>query len=140
MKRTYNIILGVGIILSLASDPGLAGSSDEWREGPGWTLVWADEFDGSSVNTNNWEFELGSGGFGNNELETYTQSNAVVREGNLIITASKDGAGRYSSARLKTLGKQSWRYGKIAARIRLPRGQGVWPAFWMMGDNFVTAG
>jgi beta-glucanase (GH16 family) len=117
-----------------------------------WKLVWSDEFDqpsGSAPNATNWVFEVGGNGWGNNELEAYTdrRANSRIENGHLVIEArpekftGKDGKERrYTSARLKTLGKQSWKYGRIEARMKLPRGQGIWPAFWMMGDDVKKAG
>lgn len=117
-----------------------------------WNLVWADEFnqvDGSSPDPSKWGFDVGGGGWGNNELESYTTraSNCSVTNGQLTITALKenytgsDGIARnYTSARLKTLGKWSWTRGRIEARIKIPRGQGIWPAFWMMGVNNSAVG
>ena len=117
-----------------------AYSADTWSPGDGWNLVWNDEFDGTMVNGANWGYDLGGGGWGNNELETYTAGNAAVQNGELVITAAREPNGSYTSARLKTQGKRSWQYGKIAARIRLPYGQGIWPAFWMMGENISSVG
>lgn len=106
-------------------------------------IVWSDEFSGNSLDTAKWNFETGSDGWGNNELENYTESgNVSVSNGNLVIEARKensDGA-FYSSARINTHGKASWTYGKIEARIKLPSGQGIWPAFWMLGENIDTVG
>jgi beta-glucanase (GH16 family) len=91
--------------------------------------------------------ETGGGGWGNNELESYTNraQNVHVQDGNLVISAKKesykgaDGIMRqYTSARLKTLGLFEQRYGRFEARIRIPRGQGIWPAFWMLGNNIGT--
>ena len=100
-------------------------------------LTWADEFDSSAINTNNWNFETGGGGWGNNESEYYQSANATVSNGNLIITAKKESAGSnlYTSARMNTQGKKEFTYGKIEARIKLTVGQGLWPAFWMLGAN-----
>src|SRR5262245_10929857 len=111
-------------------------SPDTWKPGSGWNLVWSDEFGGSTLDTKNWVFDLGAGGWGNKELQTYTSNaeNVSVRNGELVIKAVEN-QGKYTSTRLKTLGKQSWQYGKIAARMRLPYGQGIWPAFWMLGAN-----
>ncbi|HEY6226321.1 MAG TPA: glycoside hydrolase family 16 protein [Verrucomicrobiae bacterium] len=119
----------------------LATKAADWSPGSGWTLVWGDEFNGTSLDLNNWTFDLGGGGWGNNELETYTSdpANVSVSGGNLIITAIKNKS-RYTSGRIKTQGLHSWTYGKIAARIKLPYGQGIWPAFWMLGDNITTVG
>jgi len=111
-----------------------------------WNLVWSDEFDGNSLNTNNWVYDIGtgSGGWGNNELQYYTNrtENVKVENGNLVITARKENYGgmSYTSGRIKTKGKASWKYGKIEARIKIPTGQGIWPAFWMLGDNIDSVG
>ncbi|MDF2189098.1 carbohydrate-binding protein [Paraflavitalea sp. CAU 1676] len=107
-----------------------------------WQLVWQDEF------TNgigpDWVFETGtgSGGWGNNEMQYYRTQNATVQNGQLVITARNESFGgkNYTSARMKTQGRRSWRYGRIEARIAMPAFQGVWPAFWMLGDNIGTAG
>jgi beta-glucanase (GH16 family) len=103
-------------------------------------LVWSDEFDGTSVNTANWSFETGGGGWGNNEKQYYQAANATVSNGNLVITAKKQRvkANNYTSARLKTQGKREFTHGRIEARIKLPLGQGLWPAFWMLGANINT--
>lgn len=107
-----------------------------------WQLVWSDEFNGSSVNTSNWTFETGAGGWGNNEQQYYRSQNATVSNGNLVITARREsfGGANYTSARLKTQGKRSFTYGRMEARIRMPLGQGLWPAFWMLGSNFSSVG
>ena len=105
-------------------------------------LVWSDEFDGTSVNTNNWVYDIGGGGWGNNEKEYYQPANATVANGNLIITAEKQRvkSNPYTSARLKTQGKREFTFGRIEARIKIPVGQGLWPAFWMLGANIKTVG
>lgn len=108
-------------------------------------LVWSDEFDGSAVNTDYWTFEIGSGGWGNNELQNYTNGdNAEVVDGKLIITARKvnDGkaAGSYTSARMISKGKKEFTYGRYEIRAKLPSGTGIWPAIWMLGSNINTHG
>ncbi|WP_145019801.1 RICIN domain-containing protein [Paenibacillus sp. Y412MC10] len=113
---------------------------------PNWKLVWNDEFDGTALNRSNWTPEIGtgSGGWGNNELQYYTDrsQNLQVTGGNLVITARKESYGglNYTSARIKTQNLKSFTYGKIEARIKLPSGQGLWPAFWMLGSNISTVG
>jgi beta-glucanase (GH16 family) len=131
-------ILAVAALCLCSS--GRAFSPDTWTPGPGWTLVWGDEFAGPAIDGANWGYDLGGGGWGNSELETYTSTNAYILNGELVISAIKEGNGSYTSTRLKTQGKRSWKYGKVAARIRLPYGQGIWPAFWMLGDNITTVG
>src|ERR1044072_3093952 len=107
-----------------------------------WQLVWADEFTNSI--SSDWVFETGNGtnGWGNNELQYYRQENATVQNGKLVITAKRESYGgfNYTSARMKTQGRRSWRYGKIEATIAMPAFQGAWPAFWMLGDNIGTVG
>ena len=117
-----------------------------------WSLVWSDEFEGPSgspVDSSKWSFELGGNGWGNNELETYTSrtANSDLEGGTLVIKALKetftgsDGISRnYTSARLLTRNKFTQAYGRFEARIKIPYGQGIWPAFWMLGDNISTAG
>lgn len=113
---------------------------------PNWKLVWSDEFDGTALNRSNWTPEIGtgSGGWGNNELQYYTDrsQNLQVTGGNLVITARKESYGgmNYTSARIKTQNLKSFTSGKIEARIKLPSGQGLWPAFWMLGSNISTVG
>lgn len=105
----------------------------------GWNLAWSDEFNGTSINTSNWKYESGGDGWGNNELEYYTNrsENARIENGNLVIEARKENYNgmNYTSARLKSQGLKNWTYGKVEARMKLPAGQGVWPAFWMLGEN-----
>lgn len=105
----------------------------------GWNLAWSDEFNGTSINTSNWKYESGGDGWGNNELEYYTNrsENARIENGNLVIEARKENYSgmNYTSARLKSQGLKNWTYGKVEARMKLPAGQGVWPAFWMLGEN-----
>src|ERR1044072_4111723 len=107
-----------------------------------WQLVWQDEFDNSIGS--DWVFETGNGssGWGNNELEYYRRENAAIENGQLVITAKRESFGgyNYTSARMKTQGKKSWKYGKIEARIKMPAFSGIWPAFWMLGDNISTVG
>ena len=105
-------------------------------------LTWSDEFDGpagAAPNPNNWNHETGAHGWGNNELQNYTtsrQNSALDGNGNLVITARQDGNGGYTSARMTTKGKVQPQYGHLEARIKIPRGQGIWPAFWMLGGQF----
>ncbi|MEJ1972061.1 MAG: glycoside hydrolase family 16 protein [Lacunisphaera sp.] len=133
-------MLVLGRLLLLASGGVSAFAADNWSPGSGWTLAWSDEFNGTAVDSANWTFETGGGGWGNNELETYTASAATVQNGELVITANRNADGSYTSARLKTQDKHAWTYGKIAARMRLPKGQGIWPAFWMLGSNLPAVG
>lgn len=112
----------------------------EW-ERPGWTLIWQDEFDGEALNLDNWTFDIGGNGWGNQEAQAYTNrpENVRLENGMLVIEAREEPemfAGKdYSSARLKTQGLQEFQYGRIEARLKLPYGQGIWPAFWMLGND-----
>ncbi len=108
-------------------------------------LVWSDEFDYTGLpDPSKWNMETGGGGWGNNELQYYTnkESNAMVDNGILTITAKEESFGGrdYTSARITTQNKFDVKYGKMEARIKLPYGQGLWPAFWMLGKNFSTVG
>lgn len=102
-------------------------------------LLWADEFNGTTINTAHWSFEIGNSGWGNNEWEYYTDraENAYIKDGILHIRAIKENfeTASYTSARIISKGKFSFVYGTIEARIALPVGKGIWPAFWMLGDN-----
>lgn len=111
----------------------------------GYTLAWSDEFSGSSISTTNWDFENGNNnGWGNHELENYTDriNNAFVSQGKLIIEARQENfnGNNYTSARMITKGKQSFKFGRIDIRAKLPKGKGIWPALWMLGDNIDAAG
>ncbi len=104
-----------------------------------WNLVWEDEFNGSSLNESNWSYQIGNSGWGNNELQYYTDlsSNVDVNNGVLEITAKEESfmGADYTSARIRSINQGDWTYGKMEARIKLPIGQGIWPAFWMMPTN-----
>jgi beta-glucanase (GH16 family) len=116
------------------------------------TLVWSDEFNStapqSQPNPANWTYDTGGSGWGNHELETYCAWNSsaapcdpshpnayVGNDGYPHIVARSLGNGAYTSARLKSEGLQSFQYGRLEARLQIPQGQGMWPAFWMLGDN-----
>ena len=104
-------------------------------------LIWSDEFNGapgSPPDPTKWVYELGGGGWGNHELEVYTDSRAnshLDGEGHLVIRALEATEGKFTSARLTTKGKFDVTYGRVEARIRIPYGQGIWPAFWMLGAD-----
>jgi len=137
------------VVLSLLS-PG--GEAQRAKQPEGYALVWSDEFNGkngSQPDPSKWTYDIGGSGWGNHELEYYTnrRENARIENGNLVIAARQEpykapnGADfDYTSARLKTQGLFSHAYGRFEARIKLPAGQGLWPAFWMLGDNFGSAG
>ena len=142
----------VACLFAAILSPLLAACPTAYASDPTvWSLVWNDEFDGpsgSAVDASKWSFDIGGNGWGNNELETYTSrtANADQEGGFLVIKALKetltgpDGITRnYTSARLLTKNKFSQAYGRFEARIKIPYGQGIWPAFWMLGDNIDTA-
>ncbi len=108
--------------------------------GEGWELVWSDEFDGEAINPANWAFELGGWGWGNGEAQYYTDrpENARVENGLLVIEARQEKYEDkyYTSSRLVTQGLQAFQYGRIEARMKVPPGAGLWPAFWMLGNDF----
>jgi len=142
------ILLGAAI-LSLSCG---GGATLQPPPTAGFKLVWSDEFngaDGSSPDSSKWTYDIGGNGWGNNELECYTnrRQNAQIKGGNLVITAQKeiytgsDGVTRnYTSARLKTQGLFTQPYGRFEASIKIPAGQGMWPAFWMLGNDITTNG
>lgn len=111
-----------------------------------YTLVWSDEFSGTSLDQSAWNTEIGngSGGWGNNELEYYTGStnNVFVSNGNLIIEARKElvSGFNYTSSRLTTAGKKVFKFGRIDIRAKIPVGKGIWPALWMLGTNIGSVG
>lgn len=108
----------------------------------GYSVAWSDEFNGTALNTSAWTAEIGAGGWGNAELQYYTNrsQNLSVADGTLKITAIKESysGASWTSARIKTQGKKDFTYGKMQARIKMPNGTGLWPAFWMLGSNIST--
>ena len=111
---------------------------------PGYNLVWNDEFTGSALDINTWNQETGngSGGWGNNELEYYSNStkNTFLSNGNLIIEARKEPVSgfNYTSGRMTTQNKKTFTFGRIDIRAKLPVGKGIWPALWMLGTNITS--
>ena len=125
-----DLSIGFGII----SPTAMVGSNT-------YNLVWSDEFDGTTLNSANWTPEIGGGGWGNGEQQTYTSNteNLKIEGGNLIIRAVKSGSA-WTSARIKSQGLRSFQYGKIEFRAKLPIGVGPWPAAWLLGNNISSAG
>ncbi len=140
MKHLNNTILISSLAILMA---GCEVEAVQTLPDRNFELVWSDEFNDTTSTTpdaTKWTFDLGTGqnGWGNNELQTYTQSAQNVGLdglGNLVITARKDLSGNYTSARIKTQGIFTQKYGRIEARIKTPTGSGIWPAFWMLGSN-----
>ena len=131
----------VAVLIALSAGLGFDGHGS----GPAWTVAWRDEFEGDAgtrPDPTRWTYDLGASGWGNAELQEYTDaaSNAALDgRGNLAIVARYD-SGRYTSARLKTQDRYTQRYGRIEARIRLPQGRGIWPAYWMLGADIDEVG
>jgi beta-glucanase (GH16 family) len=123
-------------------DP-VSSPTPDW-ELPGWTLVWQDEFDGQALDPENWKIEIGGSGWGNNEWQFYTDrpENLRLENGMLVIEAREEEfvTRNYTSGRLKTEGLRAFTYGRFEARMKLPYGQGIWPAFWMLGNDIATVG
>jgi beta-glucanase (GH16 family) len=111
---------------------------------PGWTLVWHDEFEGNAVDSLKWSYEVNGDGGGNNELQYYTArpQNSLVTNGVLVIQAQQESylGKSYTSARMRTLGKGDWKYGRFDVRAMLPAGKGLWPAIWMLPTDWVYGG
>ncbi len=150
MKATCSFPKWSAIVLLLCTCPAAQTSTPPSRANR--TLVWSDEFNApndSPIDSSKWVLEAGGNGWGNQELEYYTArpQNAFQQDGNLVIKVLEekytgpDGVTRnYTSARLKTQGKFSQKYGRFEARIKIPYGQGIWPAFWMLGEDIEKKG
>jgi len=150
IKALYFIYLSLTSIIFLScnkNDENL--NPDEQADVPeGYSLVWSDEFNAETINAANWQYETGDGtdyglqaGWGNNELQLYTESatnSGIEQDGDmsvLYIRATDDGAGNYTSAKLTTQNLFSMRFGRIDIKAKMPKGQGIWPAVWALGDN-----
>ena len=108
---------------------------------PNLKMVWSDEFEGTNLNEKFWNYEIGNNnGWGNNELQYYKKENTSVKDGYLIVEAKNESAGNqiYTSSRLTTQNKYNFKYGRVDIRAALPKGQGIWPALWMLGKNITT--
>lgn len=128
-------------------DDGPNGN-DTIPEVSGWTLIWNDEFGGTEIDRKKWEHEANAWGGGNNELQYYTDRdvNSYIEDGKLVIQGLKEtytgpeGTREYTSARLRTLNKGDWKYGRFEVKALLPYGQGIWPAIWMLPTDWVYGG
>lgn len=126
--------------------------ADAWLSGIpgyfGYELVWSDEFYGSSLNLADWEYMIGDGcsygvcGWGNNELQYYRAENISVQDGKLVIVSKRENFGgkKFTSGRIRTANKRDFLYGRMEAKIKIPTGGGMWPAFWMMPTDSVYGG
>lgn len=119
---------------------GVIGGYDAPTSYPGFTRVWEDEFNGSTLNTSDWSYDIGGTGWGNNELQFYREQNTSVANGLLTIEAKEENFGgrAYTSSRIKTESLQTFQYGRVDIRAVMPQGQGLWPALWMLGQSFGT--
>lgn len=151
---TFRQTMYLGVVAMCAAvgiaQPVPSGNFPAGKAKHAWKLVWSDEFnapDGSAPDPKKWHLEVSGRGFGNQELEYYTDraKNVHIAKGNLVITAlAEDFTGpdnvtrHYTSARLHTAGLFEQKYGRFEARIHIPRGQGMWPAFWMLGADAQT--
>ena len=146
MNRILTTIVALGLLAPTAVTSQPHASAQQWK------LSWSDEFngpDGAPPDPAKWEVVTGGSGFGNKELEQYTArpENVHQEHGNLVITARQesftgpDGIHHeYTSARLNTMGKFEQKYGRFEARIKIPQGQGIWPAFWLLGSDDTSTG
>src|SRR5258706_2076032 len=154
IENPVNVILVKGsATITLTNDDTKIGFNDTGYDAaiayPGYTLAWSDEFNGTSMDATAWTAETGDGcptlcGWGNNELEYYTNppNNLFFQDGKMIIELKAEAFGgkNYTSARIKTQGKKTFKFGRIDIRALLPKGKGVWPAFWMLPQNNVYGG
>ena len=152
MINKLNSIITVCFFFFACSEEEMVSQNKETNdwEIEGWNIVWKDEFDKDSLDLTKWSREIGGHGWGNNELQFYTDSdsNSYVENGNLILKAqvvpqgigSSKGLRYYSSARLRTYGKGDWKYGRIEVKAKVASGQGIWPAIWMLPTDWLFGG
>ncbi|WYQ43121.1 glycoside hydrolase family 16 protein [Bacillus sp. FSL W7-1321] len=146
MKKTIGTLIVVTMMAMGVSSK--VAASENSAEQEGWRLVWSDEFDGNTLDQSKWRYDIGNGypnlpGWGNEELQYYSDhpKNVRVENGELIIEAHQEtvsdqyGTYGYTSGKVLTDGRFSQTYGRFEARMRLPAGQGFWPAFWMMPQH-----
>ena len=134
------LLLALGLLLVACGAAARSSSATPIPAPPGWELEWHDEFEGPAIDSANWTYDTGAGGWGNGEAQYYTSrpENARIENGMLVIEARQEKYedSYYTSARLKTQGLQSFQYGRVEARLKVPSGDGFWPAFWMLGEDF----
>ncbi|MEZ4911912.1 MAG: glycoside hydrolase family 16 protein [Saprospiraceae bacterium] len=150
MKHNHPIFYIFTFIIAIILFENCSVDTTQELPARNYTLVWSDEFDGSqgsSISSSNWTFDIGNGvnGWGNGEYQFYTdRTDNVALDGssNLIITARREtyAGHNFTSARIKTEGKFTTKFGRIEARMKLPVGPGIWPAFWMLGESISSEG
>jgi beta-glucanase (GH16 family) len=142
------IFIIVNYLACVKKNPAQPQDDNEIPTLEGWTLIWNDEFKESSIDRGKWEHEVNGWGGGNNELQYYTDraENSYIEDGSLVIKALKetytgeDGTREYTSARLRTLNRGDWLYGRFDIRAKLPFGKGLWPAIWMLPTDWAYGG
>jgi beta-glucanase (GH16 family) len=151
VKFKFLVTVTIFLLLNSCSKSGTGNGNDDTDpvpDLPGWDLVWHDEFEGDGIDMSKWEHEVNAWGGGNNELQYYTNrpENSYISDGKLVIKAldetftGPEGTREYTSARLRTMEKGDWKYGRFEIRARLPFGQGIWPAIWMLPTDWAYGG
>ncbi|MFC4386627.1 carbohydrate binding domain-containing protein [Gracilibacillus marinus] len=147
LKKFFTVLCAVVLICSNFSFVGSISAAESTetennQQDKDWEMVWSDEFDGNEINMDNWSYDRPDNGRYNGEIQSYTENNAFIENGSLILEARKEDITEedgktynYSSAKLITKGKQKWTYGKIEIKAKMPTGQGIWPAIWMMPED-----
>ncbi len=145
-EEKFTVVISNAVNATILKATGTASIQND-DNGSFGTLVWSDEFNGTALDAANWSFENGDGcpsmcGWGNNELEYYRPENLSFDGSNMIIEARKEAFGgrQYTSSKIVSRGKKTFKFGKIEFRAKLPKGKGIWPAFWMLPQNNVFGG
>lgn len=149
LKKISHVLLIGAVVLSCScSDSSNQPEEQKIPSKEGYELIWNDEFDSNQIDLEKWEYEVNANGGGNNELQYYTsrKENSFIENGKLIIKAinevyeASEGRRNYTSARLRTKNKGDWKYGRFEIRAKLPIGQGIWPAIWMLPTDWEFGG
>ncbi len=145
INSKYLLFILISVLLFSCSDNDSTPSDPNQNLEFEYKLVWSDEFEGSTINEDNWSFVIWDAGRVNNEWQQYVDSpeNHKIENGNLYITAKKTGenqSGGYTSTRLTSKTKQEFKYARVEFRAKMPSGRGTWPALWMLGSNHDEVG